>query len=138
MLIAEDEAPVRDLMRELLTSWGLDVALAQSGTEAAAIFAADPERFDLVLTDKTMPGMTGIALAQEVTRLRPALPVLLCTGFGDDLSDQEIAAAGVRAVARKPVEPAQLYTLLSGFLATSYRGLGRAPQGAAAPAAGLA
>ena len=60
--------------------------------------------------------MTGLALAREVNRQRPGMPVLLCTGFGDALSDQDIAAAGISAVARKPVEPADLHALLGRLL----------------------
>ncbi len=129
VLVADDEAAVRELLRELLTGWGLDVALARTGAEAAAAFAAEPARFDLVLTDQTMPEMTGLALAREVTRQRPGVPVLLCTGFGDALSDQDIAAAGICAVARKPVEPADLYALLGRHLPRRRRGV--APGGAA-------
>jgi signal transduction histidine kinase/CheY-like chemotaxis protein len=118
VLVADDEATVRELLRELLTGWGLDVVLAPTGVEALAAFIADPAAFDILLTDQTMPGMTGLALAREVTRLRPELPVLLSTGFGDDLPDQEIAAAGIRHVARKPVEPADLRAHLVRLLAT--------------------
>jgi PAS domain S-box-containing protein len=116
VLIAEDEAVIRDLMRDLLTGWGLDVAVAPTGVEAAAALAAGPQRFDLVLTDQTMPGMTGLALSREATRLRPGMPVLLCTGFGEDISAADLAAAGVRALVRKPVEPGDLYALLRRHL----------------------
>jgi PAS domain S-box-containing protein len=123
VLVADDEAAVRELLRELLTGWGLDVALARTGAEAAAVFAAEPARFDLVLTDQTMPEMTGLALAREVNRRRPDIPILLCTGFGDALTDQDITAAGISAVARKPVEPSDLYAMLG-------RHLGAEPEGA--------
>ncbi len=75
-----------------------------------------------MLTDQTMPEMTGLALSREVTRQRPGLPVLLCTGFGDALSDAEIASAGIRAVARKPIEPGDLYVLLGRLLAAAPAG----------------
>jgi PAS domain S-box-containing protein len=119
VLVADDEAAVRELMRDLLDGWGLDVVVAQSGVEALAAFSADPGGFDLVLTDQTMSGMTGVALAREVTRLRPGLPVLLCTGFGEDLPDEAILAAGIRFVARKPVEPAELRVSLGRLLSTT-------------------
>ena len=87
--------------------------------EALALFDVDAQRFDLVLTDLTMPGMTGVALANAVTQLRPGVPVLLCTGFGDDLQEDEIAAAGIHAVLRKPLEPADLRANLDRLIATS-------------------
>jgi CheY-like chemotaxis protein len=119
VLVAEDEAAVRELLFDLLTGWGLDVTLAATGVEALALFDVDAQRFDLVLTDLTMPGMTGVALAHAVTQLRPGVPVLLCTGFGDDLQEDEIAAAGIHAVLRKPLEPADLRANLDRLIATS-------------------
>ena len=102
-----------------MTGWGLDVTLATTGVEALALFEVDAQRFDLLLTDLTMPGMTGVAFAQAATRLRPGIPVLLCTGFSDDLRDDEIAAAGIRAVLRKPLEPADLHASLVRLIETS-------------------
>ena len=119
VLVAEDEAAVRELLYDLLTGWGLDVTLATTGVEALALFEVDAQRFDLLLTDLTMPGMTGVAFAQAATRLRPGIPVLLCTGFSDDLRDDEIAAAGIRAVLRKPLEPADLHASLVRLIETS-------------------
>jgi CheY-like chemotaxis protein len=67
-----------------------------------------------------MPGMTGVALAQAVTQLRPGMPVLLCTGFSDDLREDELTAAGIHAVLRKPLEPADLRANLDRLIATSF------------------
>ena len=123
VLVAEDEAAVRELLFDLLTGWGLDVTLAATGVEALALFEGDPQRFDLVLTDLTMPGMTGVAFAQAVTQLRPGVPVLLCTGFSDDLREDEITAAGIHAVLRKPLEPADLRANVDRLIATSLASL---------------
>ena len=79
-------------------------------------------RFDLVITDQTMPRMTGIELARELLAIRPELPVILYTGYADGVMDAQIDAAGVRAMMRKPVEPAQLLALLRAHLP----GVGRA------------
>jgi CheY-like chemotaxis protein len=62
--------------------------------------------------------MTGVALAQAVTQRRPGVPVLLCTGFSDDLREEEITAAGIHAVLRKPLEPAELRANLDRLIAT--------------------
>ena len=117
VLVAEDDVDVRELLVDLLTSWGIDVTPAMNGGEALTVFEADPQRFDLVLTDLTMPAMTGVALARAVTRLRPGMPVLLCTAFSDDFRDDEIDDAGVRAVLRKPLDPAELHACLARLLA---------------------
>jgi CheY-like chemotaxis protein len=70
-----------------------------------------------VITDQTMPRLTGLALAREVARLRPGLPVILYTGYAEDLSAQELQDAGVRELVRKPIEPAQFFPLLAAHLA---------------------
>ena len=119
VLVAEDDADVRELLFDLLTGWGITVTLTATGVEALTVFEADAKGVDLLLTDLTMPGMTGVALARAVTRLRPGMPVLLCTGFSDDLREDEINAAGVHAVLRKPLDPAELHACLARVLSTA-------------------
>jgi len=77
---------------------------------------ADPQRYDLVITDQTMPQLTGIELARELTRLRPGMPVILYTGYAEDLSPRELREAGILKLVRKPIEPAQFFPLLAGYL----------------------
>ncbi len=117
VLVADDEEMIREFMAELLGSWGLEVTAVADGAAARDAVQADPQRYDLVITDQTMPQMTGLTLAREIARLRPGLPVILYTGYAEDLSPQELEAAGVRTLVRKPIEPAQFFPLLAGFLA---------------------
>jgi CheY-like chemotaxis protein len=117
VLLVDDEESVVGFMRELLESWGLEVTARRSGPDARQIFADEPERYDLVITDQTMPRMTGLELARELTAIRPELPVILYTGYADGVMDAQVGAAGVRALLRKPVEPAQLLALLRACLA---------------------
>ena len=112
---------MRELLLDLLTSWGIEATPAVNGGEALAAFEAGAQRFDLLLTDLTMPAMTGVALARAVTRRRPGMPVLLCTAFSDDFRDDEISAAGVQAVLRKPLDPGQLHACLARLLSTPTR-----------------
>jgi CheY-like chemotaxis protein len=119
VLVAEDDVDVRELLVDLLTSWGIEVTPAVDGVEALTVFEAHAGRFDLLLTDLTMPGMTGVALARAVTRIRPDMPVLLCTAFSDAFRDDEIEDAGVQAVLRKPLDPAELHACLAGLLSTA-------------------
>jgi PAS domain S-box-containing protein len=122
VLLVDDEESVVGFMRELLESWGLEVTARRSGPDARQIFADEPDRYDLVITDQTMPRMTGLELARELAAIRPDLPVILYTGYADGVMDAQVEAAAVRAVLRKPVEPAQLLALLRACLA----GVGRA------------
>ncbi|MFO1364197.1 MAG: PAS domain S-box protein [Burkholderiales bacterium] len=116
VLVAEDEEMVRAFMRELLEGWGLEVDAAGDGAEAYALFAGAPERHDLVITDQTMPRLTGVALARELAARRPGLPVILYSGYADAITEAEVQAAGIRALVRKPVEPAALRGLVESLL----------------------
>ncbi len=73
-----------------------------------------------------MPRMMGLELARELTAIRPGLPVILCSGYADGVAAAELEAAGVRALVRKPVEPAQLLALLRAHLPAHRTGQGRA------------
>ena len=116
VLLVDDEEMVRAFLRELLEGWGLTVASAADGREAHALFAADPAAFDAVLTDLTMPHLTGLELAGEIRRLSPATPVLLFSGYAEGIGAEALRAAAVLAVLPKPVEPASLYAALSRAL----------------------
>jgi CheY-like chemotaxis protein len=120
VLVVDDEDLVLELMGDLLSGWGLDVTLKSNAAEARRAFAAEPERYDLVLTDHTMPRVTGLELARQIDRIRPGTPVILYTGYGDDIPERELAAAGVCTLARKPVAPAELFALLKTSLKQSH------------------
>jgi PAS domain S-box-containing protein len=116
VLVIDDEEIVAGFMRELLESWGLQVTAFTSGVEARETFARAPNRYDLIVTDQTMPRITGLQLARELLGIRPSLPVILYTGYADELTEGEARAAGVRALLRKPVEPRDLLALLRANL----------------------
>jgi PAS domain S-box-containing protein len=116
VLVVDDEAMVSEFMKELLESWGLAVTAKSNGVEAKEAFARAPELYDLVVTDQTMPRVTGLQLARELLEIRPTVPVILYTGYADNLTEAQAHAAGVRALIRKPVEPAALLALLQAHL----------------------
>jgi DNA-binding NtrC family response regulator len=70
--------------------------------EALKLFSADPSQFDLVITDQTMPFITGQDLGKELMRVRPDIPVILCTGYSDLISSEKAAALGFRGYIMKP------------------------------------
>jgi PAS domain S-box-containing protein len=103
VLFVDDEEALVEMGRELLEDLGYQVTATTSSTEALAAFRTDPSRFDLVITDQTMPDITGVELAKEILALRPELPIIMCTGFSD-LVDAGIAqAVGIKAFAIKPL-----------------------------------
>ena len=116
MLLTDDEPSVREFMSELLGSWGLDVTLAEDGIASCEAFAADPDGFDLVLLDQTMPRMTGLEAAAQMAKLRPAVPVLLYTGYSEQVSPARLAAAGIRSLIRKPLDIQAFRQLLEELL----------------------
>jgi PAS domain S-box-containing protein len=124
VLLVDDEETVLGTMRELLDSWGLEVTTAPGGRQALVEFEADPARFDMVLTDQTMPHVTGIDLARQLSRVRPGIPIVLYTGFGGGIPPGQLAEAGIRAVLAKPVEPGELLAALATALEESFRSEG--------------
>jgi len=119
VLVVEDEQGVAAFMRDLLESWTLDVTVATDPAVALERFRRDPRAFDAVITDQAMPGMTGLALAARLAALRPGVPILLYTGYGEGITPAMLASAGIRELIGKPLEPAQLFRALSGVLPAS-------------------
>ena len=116
ILVVDDEAPVADFMRELLSSWGIDAVATTDAREALTAFTFEPDSYDLVITDQTMPSATGLSLARDLLARRPDLPVILCTGHIDPIAKRDLESAGIRGLLHKPVEPDELYGLLKAHL----------------------
>jgi PAS domain S-box-containing protein len=116
VMVIDDEESVAEFMRELLEGWGLAATAHNSPARAREAFGADPAAYDLVITDHTMPGITGFSLARELLARRPDLPIILYTGHAERVTQREIDAAGIRALLHKPVEPDALYGLLKTHL----------------------
>ena len=110
--LVDDNTEVAEFMSDLLSSWGLEVSTHTDSLEARDHLLAEGGTFDLVLLDQTMPGITGIELAREVLAAHPELPVMIYTGHSDQIDDASVAAVGVRALLRKPIDNARLRGLL--------------------------
>ena len=102
--MVDDENSLVDIGRAILTSLGYTVAATTDSLKALEMFLAAPRSFDLVITDQTMPHMTGFELAQKVIAVRPGLPVVLCTGFSETVSAEKAAAVGIREFLMKPFD----------------------------------
>ncbi|HQI01545.1 MAG TPA: response regulator, partial [Deltaproteobacteria bacterium] len=83
---------------------GYDVATAKSGSEAVEVFSGTPEGIDLVISDMTMPGMTGLELAEKLLGIRSDIPVILCTGLSDSVNSQHARDTGIRELLEKPAD----------------------------------
>ncbi len=103
ILFIDDEPALIDIGKEILSTLGYDVTPCTASDEALDLFKANPERFDLVITDLTMPKMTGDLLAQELMRMRPEIPVILFTGYSDLVSRERFNKLGIRDCLMKPL-----------------------------------
>ncbi len=102
ILFVDDEEVVVDANRRILKRLGYNVIVATSGEDALIHFKKDPESFDLVITDMTMPGMTGSELARELMAIRPNIPVILCTGYSQLITPEKANAIGIQEFVMKP------------------------------------
>jgi CheY-like chemotaxis protein len=87
----------------MLVSLGYDVVACTSVQDALAVFQADADRFALVITDQTMPVMTGVTLTHELRRIRSDIPIILCTGYSHVVNAETAAAQGIDAFLLKPI-----------------------------------
>ena len=108
ILFVDDEEVLVELGKNMLSGLGYRVEGRTSSLEALELFRTEPERFDLVITDMTMPNMTGLELAQELMRIRPDIPVILCTGFSELVTAERAKSLGLKEFIMKPVVLRQL------------------------------
>jgi two-component system cell cycle sensor histidine kinase/response regulator CckA len=102
ILFVDDEDALVDLGKRMLNSLGYDVVAKTNSLEALETFRAQPDAFDLVITDMTMPAPTGMELAKELLSIRRDIPIILCTGFSELIDGKQAKEAGVRELVMKP------------------------------------
>ena len=116
ILFIDDEEMLREMGASILKRLGYRVTTRGSSLEALVSFENQPQSFDLVITDQTMPGMTGIDLARRMLQLRPELPIILCTGFSSQVSEERVKAVGIRGFALKPMSKTDIAVLVRQLL----------------------
>jgi len=102
ILFVDDEPAIEALGKRLLGSLGYDVVTCGNAADALDLFRSNPDGFDIVITDMTMPEMTGDRMAVEMMRIRSDLPVIVCTGFNELLSTERVQEVGIQALLMKP------------------------------------
>jgi CheY-like chemotaxis protein len=117
VLLVDDEAALVHVSQGMLTYLGYEVVTYTNSMEALAAFKAAPYSFDLILTDHTMPHLTGEALARELRSIRPDLPIILCTGFSHTMNEAKAHALGIDALLMKPFLTRDLGTAIQQVLA---------------------
>ena len=118
ILIVDDEDILIELNKQRLSKLGYDVVATTSSTEALEYFRKEPDRFDLVITDHTMPNLTGMDLAAELLKIRATIPIILCTGHSETVSPEQAKESGIRAFLMKPLAKQELATAIRRVLNT--------------------
>ena len=103
ILLVDDEEPILTMEKQVLERLGYQVTSRTSSLEALEAFRANPDRFDLVITDTAMPNMPGDKLSGELIKIRPDIPILLCTGFSQTMSEEKAASLGIKGFLFKPM-----------------------------------
>ncbi|MEE4354485.1 MAG: response regulator [Desulfatiglans sp.] len=103
ILLVDDEVQLVHMMQQMLEHLGYYVTARTSSVEALEAFRTHPERFDVVITDQTMPNMMGTELAQTILSIRPDIPIILCTGFSEAIAEEKMKDKGIRKCAMKPI-----------------------------------
>jgi len=116
ILIVDDEAIIASLTEQRLGMLGYETATMTSSQEALELFRADPDDFALVITDQTMPHMTGEQLAQELLKIRPDIPIIMCTGYSSLIDADKADSMGIRAFLMKPFDNKEFATTVRRVL----------------------
>ena len=103
ILLVDDETSIAKMGKRILEQLGYRVETRTSPLDALDLFKTDPDQFDLIITDMTMPHMTGDSLAQELMKIRPDIPVILCTGFSEKMTGEKTKELGIKALIMKPI-----------------------------------
>jgi len=103
ILFVDDEPSLTLMGQKILGRLGYQVQTANSPVEALEMFRSKPGKWDLVITDLTMPELTGVDLAKALLEMRPDLPIILCTGFSDQVNEKTLRSIGVRGLLLKPL-----------------------------------
>jgi PAS domain S-box-containing protein len=116
ILIVDDEESMADIGRRRLERLGYQVEARTDPREALDLFRAAPDQFDLVITDMTMPHITGDNLVKEILNIRPDMPTILCTGFSEKIDEEKAKQIGVREYIEKPIDQGRLSRLVRKVL----------------------
>ncbi|PKN61044.1 MAG: hybrid sensor histidine kinase/response regulator, partial [Deltaproteobacteria bacterium HGW-Deltaproteobacteria-15] len=116
ILLIDDQDFLLEMMSRSLSRLGYQVTARESSRDALQLFKSDPLAFDLVITDQTMPFLTGADMAREMLQTRPEIPVILCTGYSSAISPEQAAFIGIREYVMKPVVMGEFTRLIRKVL----------------------
>jgi CheY-like chemotaxis protein len=108
ILLVDDEEEVAGVYEKILNTLGYSVSVEFDGISALKLFESDPSKYDLVITDQTMPGLSGLRLSRRLLALRPDIPILIMSGFIEKLDPEVLREVGIKHLLSKPVRARDL------------------------------
>ncbi len=119
ILFIDDEEILTEMGKDILERLGYHVTVRQNSLEALEIFQNQPDQFDLIITDQTMPEMTGSDMARRMLQIRHDIPIILCTGYSTVISEEKAKSLGIKEFALKPLSKKDLAVLIRKVLDNS-------------------
>ncbi|MBU2643247.1 PAS domain S-box protein [bacterium] len=116
ILVVDDEEEIAFFLKEALKQLGYTVTIKSDSREALELFQMEPSAFDMVVTDMTMPHMTGYQLSLELFKIRPEIPVILCTGYSETIDEEKALAVGIKRFLMKPIDQDDLAAAIRDVL----------------------
>ncbi len=116
ILLVDDEEMMVDVTGRILERLGYAVIAKTNSIDALEMFQEKPDEFDLIITDQVMPNMTGTQLAQNILSIRPDIPIILCTGFPENISSEEIKSIGIKELVFKPLSKEEIAAIVRTVL----------------------
>jgi DNA-binding NtrC family response regulator len=118
ILFIDDEEILVEMGKKMLEKLGYIVTTSNASLKALEIFRNESDRFDLVITDQTMPGITGADLARQMMQIKPGVPIILCTGYSTIMSEEKAKSIGIKEFALKPLVEKDIALLIRKVLDT--------------------
>ena len=116
ILFVDDEEAITRMAQNMFEILGYEVTTRTDSSQALELFRSQPDRFDLVITDQTMPVLTGEQLARELLRIRPDIPIILCTGYSPQMDEIQAKSLGISAFVMKPFNKKELAQTIKELL----------------------
>ena len=104
ILLIDDEVSVATMVKTVLENYECNVTAFTDSQQALSEFSSHPDEYDLVITDQTMPKLTGAELAKEILAVRPGIPIIMCTGHSENVNKKDAMDIGIKAYMSKPLK----------------------------------
>ncbi|MCK5311727.1 MAG: response regulator, partial [Desulfobacteraceae bacterium] len=116
IMVVDDEEDIRIIVQQFLEDLGYSVTTFENGVKAFETFKKDPDQYNLIVTDMTMPHMSGDELTQKILEFRPGTPIIICTGYNERLTEIQALKMGVKKYLQKPLSNETLAVLIRTIL----------------------